>query len=323
MKRLFILSTMLLLFFTLYSCSTVKKPSDAVLRARSEGLKLLDDQYDTDSSADRPKWIQEQPVHKDYYIGVGHSPDTGRIEEDRKRARLDALNELAQSISVHIISEIKDHRKERYGTYYDEIEISVKTAVNLEVQDAELVSSYYSKEDGYWVYYRLSKREWERIKEEKIRLLEDRVKSLVDPSVEDISLTVAERLGLLTRGIRMVIDSGFAGAAKATLLGKDGYILDTLITKRESLLESLTVEVVPLELMLSSRGMAKLKIIVASEKGNAGAMPIIVIREGTVIDRVVTAGNGIYDGELNLSDLPYGYSTLSARVNIDDSRKPE
>jgi DNA-binding transcriptional ArsR family regulator len=327
-RRFFVFSiAVALLFFVLNSCSTVQKPSDAALRARNQVPMLLDkqssDPKERTSSDQRPSWIQKQPVLEDYYVGIGHSPDTGKMGEDRKRARLDALNELAQNISVHIISEIEDRRKLRYGTYYEEIEISIKTAVDLEVQEAELVSSYHSKEDGYWVFYRLSKQEWDRIKKERMAMLEDRVRYLVERSVEDVTLSTSEKLGIISRGIHMVIDSGFAGMAKGTLFGRYGFLLDTLITEREKRLGSLALEVVPSEVILSSRGMARLTIIVSSELEDTGAMPVVLLREGTVVDRVVTDGKGIYDGEVNLSNIPYGYSTLSARVDFGDNRKNE
>jgi hypothetical protein len=101
----------------------VTEVQDPAESARSEAYRVLEESEtavrDNKSAGkeDLPVWAKEIPVLDDYYIGVEHSPDTGVLDEDRWCARLDALNELAQGITVHILSEIRDIRREEYGEF--------------------------------------------------------------------------------------------------------------------------------------------------------------------------------------------------------------
>ena len=321
----------------LASCQTSqKKQSEGIKRgeettetARSEAYRFIEDSENGLShdmgqkreGGDLPVWTRTQPVLGGYYVGIGHSPDTGKPSEDRQRARLGALGELAQGISVHIMSEILDKRGERYGNYYEEMEIKIRASVDLTVQDAELVDSYYSKEDGYWVYFRLSKNDWERIQEEKKSLLADRVKRMAEAPLADTSLSVSEKVGILSRAIDSVIDSGFAGVVRTDLFGKPGYLLDLLVTERDALISSLSLDMAPEELLPYPGGSVDIEIEVTSRnKTVPGAVPVVFkTKDGIGVSSVITGTDGRYRGPVDLSRLPFGRCQMTAEVDLSGS----
>lgn len=318
----------------LASCRTVhrdvREGQTTAQKARNEAYRSLEGsetglEFDGRSRGtdELPYWAREFPVLDDHYVGVGHSPDTGVPDEDRRRARLDALNELAQGISVHITSEIRDKRQERYGKYYEDLEINIRTSVDLTVQDAELVDSYYSKEQGYWVYYRLSKQAWEHLQAERKRLLADRVKRMVEPPLDDPTLAVAEKVGILSRAICMVVDSGFAGVVRTDIFERNGYLLDLLIGKRDTLIGSLALEVRSGELLVSPRGTADIEVIVTAGDGSMPGTVRVSFSETDrdSVSRITTGSDGRYSGIVDLSRLRFGRSVITVRIDGYDSNE--
>jgi hypothetical protein len=307
----------------------MKRGEESTETARSEAYRFLEESenglsYEMGQKREGenlPVWTKTQPVLDGYYIGIGHSPDTGKPSEDRQRARLRALGELAGGISVHIMSEISDKRGERYGNYYEEMEINIRASVDLTVQDAELVDSCYSKEDGYWVYFRLSKNDWDRMQEEKKNLLADRVKRMVEGPLADRSLPVSEKVGIISRAIDSVIDSGFAGVVRTELFDKNGYLLDLLVIERDTLISSLSIDVAPEELFLSPGGSADVEVRLTSRnKTIPGAVPVVFkIKEGISVSSVITGTDGRYRGPVDLSRLPFGRCQMTAEADLSGS----
>jgi DNA-binding transcriptional ArsR family regulator len=303
--------------------TTAQKARDEAYRSLEGSETALEDSRRRGETDELPYWAREFPVLDDQYVGVGHSPDTGVPDEDRRRARLDALNELAQGISVHITSEIRDKRRDRYGKYYEDLEINIRTSVDLTVQDAELVDSYYSKEEGYWVYYRLSRQAWERMQAERKRLLSDRVKRMVESPLDDPTLAVAEKVGILSRAIRMVVDSGFAGVVRTDIFERNGYLLDLLIEKRDTLIASLALEVMPGELLVSPRGTADIEVSVTAGDGSIPGTVRVSFSEidGDSVSEITTKADGRYSGIVDLSRLGFGRSVVTAGIDGYDSNE--
>ena len=280
-----------------------------------------------DSSADRsshpgkeargrPYWINQQPADDDYYSGIGQSQDTGDPNTDRERARLAALNEMAQSISVTIMSEMRDERREVLGEYYEEVRISVRAYVDIDIDEAELVDTYYSEEDGYWAYYRLSKRKWEESRNRKMDLLNGRVAGLIEPAASDPALTLVDRLNVLSEAVALVLQSEFAGSARTELFNSEGYTLDLLVLHRRRLLSALSIATEPEEIRINP-GLAPEIGIVADCGEGCRTGPLTVAIEtvgGKLVDEVVTSGEGVYRGKISPAEIPFGTTRLTVRV---------
>ena len=323
-----ILAACTLLF--LVSCQSIQRVDRAgenrdAGSAKEEAYDFLDKTDGELSPGEReatrtraPEWTRTYPEAGGYYVGIGHSPDKGDPGEDRRRARLSALNELAQGISVHIEGEVADRRGERYGRYYEEMEINIRSSVDLTVQEAELVDSYHSKAEGYWVYYRLSKEQWEQQERERKRRLVERVGLMVEAPENGPLPPVSGRLSSLSNAIAVTQQAGSAGTARAVLFGNDGYLLDLLVYEREALMRSLQLEVSPTELAVSPAGSADVAVAVGSNRdGQPGVFRVLFEDgRGKRLAAVATGEDGRYKGRVDLGKVPYGRSTVTARIDL-------
>ncbi len=302
----------------LHSCANPPKKIDTVEGAREASRKALVRLEDREE--ERPAWVNKYPVDPNYYIGIGQAPDTGKPNEDRESARLRAFNEIAQGIKVKIEGEITDKRREELGIYSQEVQISIKAIVDITLQEVELVDNYYSKDDGYWFYYRLSKEKWYRIKQDMIKQIRKRIIALVSPILKDISATVVSKIQALSKGIEILRNSGFAGAVEAELEGQEGYLFDLMILEREELVSSLIVEAEAVELTEKPGILSTIEIQVSSVNNERiGVVPIFVKQEEDgVIEKIYTDSEGIFSGNVNFSVLPFGLSVVRASINLEE-----
>ena len=146
MKRIFYL---LLPAIFLISCSTGKKITH------------------NDLMASAPDWVRKTPNNPQYYQGIGSAQKSAQMDF-REKARQNALSDLAGNISVNISSSSVLNQFEidnKFSAYFmDNIKLSTKNYL----EGYEMVESWET-DDRYWVYYRLSKSEYERIKKERIQ----------------------------------------------------------------------------------------------------------------------------------------------------------
>ena len=260
--------TAILTFFLTSSCSTTQKRTDSFEKAQEEARKAesaLDEDTEgadveakseqpilkeetekggikkeeiTFKKGKKPQWVKSKGmvVSEGYYIGVGHAPDTGNPTEDKKRARMNAYDELASEISITIQSETTvTATEDTEGKHYESVEVQIKSLVSQNLEQVEPVDAWYSKRDGYWYYCNLSKEKWDHIQNREKYSLRDRVLVMVEPVLKSSSESIADKIKILSKGIDMVKDSGFAGQIEADLMGEKGFLFDLMKRKRERL----------------------------------------------------------------------------------------
>ncbi len=113
----------------------------------------------------KPKWIKDRPVNNDYYIGIGKSSkeksSSDYLEIAKNRALADMISEISVNISSNsVLYQIEDN-KGLQETYQAQIELATKNYI----EGYEIVDSWENKEE-YWIYYRLSKVEYKKRKQE-------------------------------------------------------------------------------------------------------------------------------------------------------------
>lgn len=139
---------LLLVPWILFACSTTKKQT-------------------TPDLTNAPEWVRKAPNEAAYYHGVGSAVKTGAMDY-KEKAKQNALSDIASNISVNIsnssvFSQFETDRK--FSEYYRD---NIKTTTKNYLEGYEMVEAYETKE-RYWVYYRLSKSEHERLKNERIQ----------------------------------------------------------------------------------------------------------------------------------------------------------
>jgi hypothetical protein len=146
MKQIFYL---LAFSFAFFSCSTSKKVS-----------------YE-DLMAGAPEWVRQSPNDPSYYHGVGSAVKTTQMDF-REKAKQNALSDLAGNISVNVSSSSVFSQYEFDKKISEYFKDNIKLSTQSYLEGYELVDSWENA-DRYWVYYRLSKATYERIKNERIQ----------------------------------------------------------------------------------------------------------------------------------------------------------
>ncbi len=142
MKNLF---TILIGLLILVSCKSVKPQAEQVVR---------------------PAWVEQRPVNGFYYTGIGFVSKSQRPYDYQQIAKKNALDDLLGEIKVNvssnsILSQYQNNQKFSQQYFSD-----VKLVASETVENFEVVSSWENKEQ-YWIYYRLSKSEFESQRRKK------------------------------------------------------------------------------------------------------------------------------------------------------------
>ena len=114
----------------------------------------------------KPEWIMGRPSSSIYYVGVGFSAKSANVSQYQKQAREAALSDLAGEISVSISAKSVLYTFEHKDKVHSDLSSTIRAKVQQDLEGYELVDTWEDKL-GYWVYYRLSKSEYQRIKEAK------------------------------------------------------------------------------------------------------------------------------------------------------------
>jgi hypothetical protein len=142
MKKLF---TILLSLLGLISCGTIKPQAEQVIR---------------------PTWVEQRPVNSFYYTGIGFVSKSQRPYDYQQIAKKNAMDDLLGEIKVTVSSNSILSQYQNNQNFSQQYFSDVKMVASETVENFEVVSSWENK-DQYWIYYRLSKAEFEAQRRKK------------------------------------------------------------------------------------------------------------------------------------------------------------
>lgn len=111
-----------------------------------------------------PAWVSARPVSSADYIGIGVAPKSR--PDYQEAAKKNALNDLASEISVTVEGNSLLYTLDRKYKFDEEFTSTISTRTKEHLEGYRLVDSYEGPTD-YWIYYRLDKAEYARIKAER------------------------------------------------------------------------------------------------------------------------------------------------------------
>ncbi len=265
----------------------------------------------------RPEWMNNYPVDGAYYIGIAGS-NTGNEAEDRKIAEAGARSNVAASISVEIHNEIviltKDDSEGNYSTStVDEITAVVEKSLS----GVEIVDTYYSEEAGFWVYMRLSKAEWERIKKEEMDALISRIKEFLTPVLNDFDRPLVTRIQELIKARNLIKESPYSGFLKTTFNGEAGSLIDLIGNMLKQHLDSIYLSVKPENIEVETGQSAAFSIAMNSNiSSRIGNMPFSLLSEaGKNILSSLTDQNGTFHSEIKSGELMMGQNHITLTID--------
>jgi hypothetical protein len=132
------------LMMMLAACGTSKKTAEAV--------------------APKPVWVDERPVDRLYYIGMGSARKWGSPANYQSEAREKALSDMASQISSTISSTAILHQVENKQGVSEMLATQIKVSSKEFLEGYELVDEWQD-ETNYHVYYHLSRQKFTELKE--------------------------------------------------------------------------------------------------------------------------------------------------------------
>ncbi len=124
----------------------------------------------------KPLWLAQRPVSNTYYVGVGYANKISNPLYYQQLAKKNALNDLVGEIKVNVstnsILSIFENNKNINQQYLSNTKITAQVFV----ENFEVVDSWEDK-NGFWIYYKLSKSEYET---QRIRKIEAAIEHSLD-----------------------------------------------------------------------------------------------------------------------------------------------
>jgi hypothetical protein len=108
------------------------------------------------AQAQKPDWVERQPVSKEHYIGIAMATKKSTGNEHVRIARDKALKNIASEIMIDIKGEHVQTMVEQSGMVQQEVLSQIRSSTKASLEGYELVRKWEDSE-SYWVYYRLSK----------------------------------------------------------------------------------------------------------------------------------------------------------------------
>ena len=158
------------------------------------------------AEAAKPKWVKKRPSDREYFIGIGMAYKNEASGLDyAKKARADALKELASEIEVNVSANSLLRQFEDNYAFREtfESEIATSTAGNLTGYE---VQTWENKKE-YWVMMRLNKEQYRRRKQLDLEMAKKKAASFLLEArqhLENIEITAA--LGAYFKAIESLED---------------------------------------------------------------------------------------------------------------------
>lgn len=133
---------------------------------------------------EKPTWLNDYPADPRYYIGIGSALKSDDASY-QQAARESALAELISQIEVNVSSTMEFLEQEQNGGYENFFSAFTQTQARKTIEDFEIVDSF---DDGteFWMYIRLSKSDYERRLQEKMRVAKSQARTALIDGRESI-----------------------------------------------------------------------------------------------------------------------------------------
>ena len=114
------------------------------------------------SAKKQPDWIKSKPADTGFYTGIGSAP-VSAPDHDRQ-AKENALSDLMSEIKITIENQSLLSRIDENGKYSERYTNDIRSKSKAWLEGYELVDTYNDGEQ-YWVYYRLEREKYARLRE--------------------------------------------------------------------------------------------------------------------------------------------------------------
>lgn len=115
----------------------------------------------------RPEWVTSRPINANYYIGIAVSSKTANPSAYAIEAQQNALNSMASEIEVQVKSNSMLFTFSQNTGHTEEFKEFIQVKANKKIANYEQVAVWENASE-YWVYYRLSKAQYQKDRQAEI-----------------------------------------------------------------------------------------------------------------------------------------------------------
>ncbi len=126
----------------------------------------------------KPEWVQNRPVNNIYYLGIGTASKTADHINYQQIAKKNAFDDMISEIQVTVSSSSVLKSVQNNLEFKQQFNATTKvTAINT-IENYDVIDSWENG-DEFWIYFRLSKAEYEAAKRRKMQVQINRAEDLL------------------------------------------------------------------------------------------------------------------------------------------------
>lgn len=277
---------------------------------------------ETTPPAPQPEWVKSRPTSSTHYIGIGWARKTVDVNQYQQTAKQNALADLAGEISVNVSSNSVLYAFESNKTFRDDYMSTIRTETQEELETYEVVATW-EDQTSYWLYYRLSKAEHQRLKELKKANAVSRSLNLLEKGIDaqnyaDIRMALVHYIQALEP-----IKSYFNEPLTADFRGKSIFLGNEIFGNLSSVLSSISIEPLKKETQVKTgSGLTFQQLLFTVSSKSAGPvyeLPVIASYSERPIrnNQKRTDKNGVVSFSVDVVRSSNANETFSVTADLD------
>lgn len=188
----------------------------------------------------KPAWLEQRPVNSAYYIGVGYGNKLSNPNDYQQLAKKNALNDLVGEIKVNVSTNSILSTFENNSNINQQYLTNTKITADALVEDFQVADSWEDK-NGFWIYYKLSKMDYESNRRRKIQNAIDRSVDLLDRSNRiDLKDKYVLAIQFKVKAL-LELQNYYNEALETFYRGRQVYLVNEIVNQIQDLLSKLSV----------------------------------------------------------------------------------
>lgn len=224
-------------------------------------------------SNDRPAWISGKPIENEYYTGVGQG--NKKLADFAGAAKKDALQDLISDIRIAISSTSILNQIDKNYQFKEEYELNIKTMAADEIEDFERVATY-EDETTYWVYYRLSKANYQKQKLQRMADAKSMALQFLEKAVaaeQNNSVTTA--IDFYFRSL-LTLKDYWGENIEAAHQGKSIFLAVESYARLQQLLDQINIRPAASFIRLTANANGRMLFTIANTTGPLAKIPVLL-----------------------------------------------
>lgn len=115
----------------------------------------------------KPAWVDQRPTNTQYYIGIGYASKVNNSGDFQRVAKKNALDDMMGEIKVSVSSNSLLSQFQTNQTFTQQFFSDTRMIASETMEGFQVMDSWENKTE-YWIYYRMSKADFEAYKRKKI-----------------------------------------------------------------------------------------------------------------------------------------------------------